>query len=73
MSIMALITAIIGLPSQINALLERLDSLMASLKKMEDEKWFQRNAEVFDSLGKAKTLEEYQKASKEIQDQIKGL
>lgn len=72
MGLMSLITAIIGLPAQLNTLLAEIKNLNAMFQKAQDEKWFQKSAEAHQELNQPGSSSEVKKdAAKKIGELIR--
>jgi hypothetical protein len=67
------ITSILNALAAIPALLKAIQSLLGYFEKAEKERWFAQKTEAFQKLESATTIEEYQSASKAINDVLRGL
>lgn len=74
MGIMAMITAIIGLPGAINALGDKLEQIIAAINQANKNAWIaQVNATIDTKLAAAKTQQDFLDVSSELKKEIAGL
>jgi hypothetical protein len=69
MTFLAILQAIAAIPK----LIGKIEELLGLLKKADEEKWFQKSAEVFDNIKPGTTSEQKSESAKEIQNLISGI